>query len=275
MKQQLETVFKDIPVPDTVHARMEQGLRRKKRRHRLPQLILAASLLIGLLQYDRIESWIQPPNDQSTASMLPGLVYQEKMYIQADTTISGQAVSQLRGRKLGTSENTLTEENETTLSKQPFASNLTDYTIYELEGYAPSIRLLAIGQEDGQRIVRILDQTTFRPDYFRHLRLDQTITHISYQTERTRDSERKASLAPSASWTNLLTGLSTATPLADSELPSSIQNHPELRMVDVTLADGVTNQFQLMKGGYLFYEPIHAYFDVKGTAFETVWAEMH
>jgi len=274
MKQQLETVLKDIPVPDSVHARMEQGIRRTRRKYWLPQLILAAGLLIGLLQYDRIESWIQLPIDQSTASMLPGLVYQEKMYIQADTTISEQAVSQLRGRMLGTSENTLTEENEATLSKQPFASNLTDYTIYELQGYAPTVRLLAIGREEGKPMIRILDGTTFQADYFQKLRLDQGIKKISYQTERTRETEQKKPLAPSAAWTDLLTVLSKAVPLSSAELPTDVLNDRQIQIVDVTMTDGVTNQFQLLEGGYVLYEPLHVYFEVKGTAFETIWQSM-
>lgn len=274
MKQQLESALEELPVPDSVHARMKQGIRRTRRKHRLPQLILAASLLIGLLQYDRIGSWIQPPIGQSTASMLPGLVYQEKMYIQAGTTISGQAVSQLRGRKLGTSENTLTEENETDLLKQPFSSNLTDYTIYELDGYAPMVRLLAIGREEGKRMVRILDGTTFQADYFQKLRLDQGITQISYQTERTRETGQKKPLVPSAAWTDLLTDLSAAVPLSDAELPADEPNNRQVRIVDVTMADGITNQFQLLEGGYVWYEPLHDYFDVQGTAFETVWNDM-
>ncbi len=62
MKQQLESALEELPVPDSVHARMEQGIRRTRRKHRLPQLILAAGLLIGWMQVDRINrGWIHRP----------------------------------------------------------------------------------------------------------------------------------------------------------------------------------------------------------------------
>ena len=274
MKQQLESALEELPVPDSVHARMEQGIRRTRRKHRLPQLILAAGLLIGWMQVDRIESWMDPPTGQTTASMVPGLVYQGTLYTETGTTVSKAAAQQLRGRKLGMSENTWTEENETARLNDSFASNMADYTIYELDGYAPTVRLLAIGREEGKQMIRILDGTTFQADYFQKLRLDQGIKQISYQTERTRETEQKKPLAPSAAWTDLLTGLSKAVPLSSAELPVDVQNNRQVRVVDVTMTDGVTNQFQLIKGGYVLYEPLHTYFDVKGTAFETVWNDM-
>ncbi|HCN56637.1 MAG TPA: hypothetical protein DIS82_00665 [Exiguobacterium sp.] len=274
MKQQLESALEELPVPDSVHARMEQGIRRTRRKHRLPQLILAAGLLIGWMQVDRIESWMDPPTGQTTASMVPGLVYQGTLYTETGTTVSEAAAQQLRGRKLGMSENTLTEENEPARLNDSFASNMADYTIYELDEYAPTVRLLAIGREEGKQMIRILDGTTFQADYFQKLRLDQGIKQISYQTERTRETEQKKPLAPSAAWTDLLTGLSATVPLSDAELPVDVQNNRQVRVVDVTMTDGVTNQFQLIKGGYVLYEPLHAYFDVKGTAFETVWNDM-
>ncbi len=274
MKQQLESALEELPVPDSVHKRMEQGIRRTKRKHRLPQLILAAGLLIGWMQVDRIESWIHPPTGQTTASMIPGLVYQGMIYTETGTTVSEAAAQQLRGRKLGVSENTLTEENEPARLNDSFASNLADYTIYELDGYAPTVRLLAIGQEEGKPMIRILDGTTYEPNYFQNLRLDQGIKQISYQTERTRETEQKKPLVPSAAWTDLLTALSAAAPLSDAELPAERPNNQQVRIVDVTMTDGVTNQFQLLEGGYVLYEPLHAYFDVQGTAFETVWNDM-
>ncbi|ACB61000.1 hypothetical protein Exig_1544 [Exiguobacterium sibiricum 255-15] len=274
MKQQLESALEELSVPDSVHTRMKQGIHRNRRKHRVPQLVLAAILLIGLMQYDRIESWIHPPTGQTTASMVPGLVYQGMMYTETGTTVSEAAAQQLRGQKLGTSENTLTEENETARLNDSFASNLTDYTIYELDGYAPTVRLLAIGREEGKSMIRILDGTTYEADYFQKLRLDQGITQISYQTERTRETGQKKLLAPSAAWMDLLTGLSATVPLSDAELPVDVQNNRQIRVVDVTMTDGVTNQFQLIEGGYALYEPLHAYFDVKGTAFETVWNDM-
>ena len=274
MKQQLESALEELSVPDSVHTRMKQGIHRNRRKHRVPQLVLAAILLIGLMQYDRIESWIHPPTGQTTASMVPGLVYQGMMYTETGTTVSEAAAQQLRGQKLGTSENTLTEENETERLNDSFASNLTDYTIYELDGYAPTVRLLAIGREEGKQMIRILDGTTFQADYFQKLRLDQGIKQISYQTERTRETEQKKPLAPSAAWTDLLTGLSKAVPLSSAELPTDVLNDRQIQIVDVTMTDGVTNQFQLLEGGYVLYEPLHAYFDVKGTAFETIWQSM-
>ncbi|MDX1258917.1 hypothetical protein [Exiguobacterium sp. K1] len=274
MKQQLESALEELPVPDSVHKRMKQGIHRNRRKHRVPQLMLAAILLIGLMQYDRIASWIHPPSGQSTASMVPGLVYQGMMYTETGTTVSEAAAQQLRGQKLGTSENTWTEENETARLNDSFASNLTDYTIYELDGYAPTVRLLAIGREEGKRMIRILDGTTFHADYFQKLRLDQGIKQISYQTEQTRETGQNKLLAPSAAWMDLLTGLSATVPLSDAELPVDVQNNRQVRIVDVTMADGVTNRFQLLEGGYVLYEPLHAYFDVKGTAFETVWKDM-
>ncbi|MCT4779596.1 MULTISPECIES: hypothetical protein [Exiguobacterium] len=278
MKQQLETVLKDIPVPDNVHARMEQGLRQKKRMHRLPQLILAASLLIGLLHYDRIESWIQPPIDQSTASMIPGLVYQKAIYLQSDTTIAEETEFQLRGQKLGVSQNTWTAGAEAVNVKQSFGSNLENYTIYIVKGYDPAIRLLAVGQEDGAEIVRVLDRSTFRPDYFQQLYLQQKILRANYQTFSTWESTSSEPISAGSRLRQLFAELNKAVPLRESDLTADVveyQNDTDLRILNVTMADGVTNQFRLIREGYVYYEPLDLYFAVNGPVFDDVWGQLN
>ncbi|MGE6555756.1 hypothetical protein [Exiguobacterium artemiae] len=278
MKQQLESALEELPVPDRVHARMEQGIRRTRQKHRLPQLILAASLLIGLLQYDRIESWIQPPIDQSTASMIPGLVYQKAIYLQSDTTIAEETEFQLRGQKLGVSKNTWTEGEEAVNVKQSLGSNLENYTIYVVKGYDPAIRLLAVGQEDGVEIVRVLDRSTFRPDYFQQLHLQQTILRANYQTFSTWESTNSEPISAGSRLRQLFAELSKAVPLCESDLAADVveyQNDTDLRILNVTMADGVTNQFRLIREGYVYYEPLDRYFAVNGPVFDDVWEQLN
>ncbi|ASI35429.1 hypothetical protein A0126_17885 (plasmid) [Exiguobacterium sp. N4-1P] len=302
MKEQVKRAVDSIDVPrGQVRSHLLAGVQQARRprfvgRKTATGLVAAALLLTvggGMLLEETppaaeivrtdgavvVPNWAQDEQVEgsSTAgSMLPGLVYQNELYLAMETPLTDD-VRALQGKKLGRVTATLEETGDTTPETLESGSNLGPVTLYRVDGYKPSVRLFAVGEEEGIKKVWLLErQTGFvlktGNDFFRDLNLDAPVRRLAYQTfDQWNDDETAQPMTADSRYRAFIDALYEARAMTREEVPPEVTDYKTMKVLRVTQADGITVSLRLIAGGYVVYHQLGVFFKVDPVVFKAMW----
>ncbi len=226
-----------------------------------------------------VPNWAQDEQvdgDSTAGSMLPGLVYKQELYLAMETPLTDD-VRTLQGERLERVTATLEETGDDVIEN---ASNLGPVTLYRVDGYKPSVRLFAVGEEEGRKKVWLLErQTGFTVttgnDFFKDLHLDQPVKHFAYQTfDEWNDAETARPVTVDRPYRAFLNALYQSDAMIREEVPKEAADYMHsdtMKVLRVTQADGITVSLRLIAGGYVVYPQLDVFFKVNPVAFKVMW----
>lgn len=225
---------------------------------------------------------IELQNNTNVAVDIIGLiVYQGRIYTQADTTIRLESAKKILGEKLGTTKENIDEWSQQDDYAVEFASSIGKQAVYSVKGYNKSFRIMTYEKIDGtvySEFYECINGITVKngADVFNKLKIENNTKTSKYENFKSWNENKKQykELTKFNALTNFINELKNTIPNTQESLSYLLDDKGELnqKFVYITLNDGSEVQLRLFKDGYIYYS--HIFFKMENQAFNKLWDQI-
>lgn len=227
---------------------------------------------------------IQLPKGNTAADMIGLIVYNRKVYTQTRTEIDAENAKAILGKKLGTTKGNIDEWSNQKDYDKEFASTTGIADVYSVKGYDKDFRIMTYGELDGKPYAQFyenLNGITIHngKDVFGKLKMLSNVTKAQYRTANDWDNNIQNyhsiidmkivnAFVEELNGTKQFLRGENSDPIAN---PKSNDNFSE---ITITLKDGSKVRLLLLKGGYIYYGFMGAYFKMDDKVFTELWKQI-
>lgn len=307
MSNKIQQEMSQIEIPKELSERSKLGVKmaksemRPKNRYRSAGVAVAAALIISAGTYTyfhkdtptRINQEasgtrsvnipaVQMHHQGAASTRMIGLiVYNGKIYTITGTSISAEDAKSLIGEKLGTTKDTIDEWNQKQTIGRDFASTVGITDVYSVKGYDTNFRIMTYQEIEGQIYAEFYENLngitiSSGEDVFGKFNMAGNVTAAQYRTFDDWNSgvENYHPIADMETVNSFIEVLNKAEPhLRGQDSDPLVDNltSETYRELTISLKDGSKVKLTLLKGGYVYYGFMDAYFKVDEDAFTKMW----
>jgi hypothetical protein len=219
--------------------------------------------------------------------MIPLIIYKGNIYLHSNITIDSKDVNNLLGQKLGTTKNTLTEEN---IQKEPsteLASNIGVTDVYSVSGYEVDFRIMTnYKSEDGSNTADLYEcingiTISKGSDILSKLNLKGNVAMAKFQSysDWNNGTDNYHPIDNLNLLNSLLDEIDKGTPYLAENIEDSLgdyRNDSEYKELSLDLKDGTKNiTLTILKSGYVSYGYPKIYFKINSNFTEELWQKLN
>jgi hypothetical protein len=212
------------------------------------------------------------------------IVYNGKIYTQANTEIDAENAKTIMGEKLGKTKGNIDEWSKQDAYAEEFASTIGIEDVYSVKGYDKGFRIMTFGKREGKFYANFYENfngitINSGEDVFGKLKMAGNVFSAEYRTFSDWDNnvEHYNPIVDMKALNIFVEELNKAKPFprgGDSEPISISKNNESLREVAIHLKDGTKVKLILLKDGYIYYGNIGAYFKMNEDIFSRLWSQL-
>ena len=316
MGNKVQTEMEKIEIPAELHQRSKQGILKAKSEMNRNQSVrlksifnLAASLLIivgiygmyhlnfqkeeqetlpSLEPYRIKEEGVHIPSIQlpegdtgETMNMIGLIVYNGKIYTEADSTIDPDQAKALAEEKLGRTKGTIDEWSSQDEYTDEFASTIGEFDVYSVKGYDPNFRIMAYDGLNHAKFYESLNGMTVQDgeDIFGKLKLSGNVVGAQYRNYHDWNNGHNLfhSIQNAKVVQEFIAALNRSIPYSYREVEpilGDFYNNEEYKRLTIHLADGIKADLIIIKDGYIRYGFSEVYFKMNDEVFSKMWEQM-
>ena len=307
MSNKIQQEMSQIEIPQELSERSKLGVMRAKseirpkNRYRTAGIAVAAALIVSTGTYTYFHKDTPAPNKQvatntrsvkipavqmhhngaASTRMIGLIVYNGKIYTITGTSISAEDAKAIIGEKLGTTKDTIDEFNQKQTIGRDFASTVGITDVYSVKGYDTNFRIMTYQEIDGQIYAEFYENLngitiSSGEDVFGKFNMEGNVASAQYRTFDDWNSgiENYHSIADMDTVNSFVEALNKAEPFLrgqDSDPLVDNLTSETYRELTLTLKDGSRVKLTLIKGGFVYYGFMDAYFKVDEDAFSEMW----
>jgi hypothetical protein len=309
MNNGIKQAMHTIEIPEELSKRSKLGIsqakQEQKKRNRVKGLGIAVALFVSIGTFTLLNNpttnhsptpivteegavhlpAITLPEENSVADMIGLIVYNGNIYTQTRTEIDVEAIEGLIGEKLGITKGTIDEWSKQEAYDEEFASTIGVADVYSVKGYDKEFRIMTYREQDGKMHAEFyehLNGITIKSgeDIFGKLNIKGNIASAYYRTfnDWDNDMDHHQPITDMDTVTTFVTELYHAKPLSRTEESDPIghsRSDEQFRELSLKLNDGTIVRLTLLKGGYIYYGFMNAYFKMEEDDFSKLWATLN
>lgn len=226
-----------------------------------------------------------PKNTNSTImmDMIGLIVYQGRIYTQTDTKISVESAENLIDEKLGTTKGNIDEWSKQDDYAVEFASTVGMQDVYSVKGYDKSFRIMTYLKQNGSlydaQFYECLNGITIKTgaDIFDKLKIESNIKTIKYETFESWNyaKHQYKEIGNTKALNSFVSELKNTIPYKQESMSYLFESQDEnQKFINIILNDGCQVQLRLIKGGYIHYSFLPAFFKMNDESFNALWNEL-
>lgn len=227
---------------------------------------------------------IQLSKNTANADMLGLIVYNGEIYTQTRTTIDPKDARALLGKKLGTTTGSIDEWSKQSAYDEQLASTVGKADVYTVKGYDGNFRIMTFGVRKGRSYANFyehLNGITIHSgkDVFGKLKMVGNVSKAHYRTASDWDNNIQSyhSITDMKTVNDFVEELNKTKPFLREEKSDPItspKTNENFRELTITLNDGSKVKLLLLKGGYIYYGYMGAYFKMDNRVFSKMWRQI-
>jgi hypothetical protein len=227
---------------------------------------------------------VEIPEQQSgkAMDMIGLIVYQGRVYLQSDTTVTAEAAKPLLGEKIGRTKGNLNEWNSQKDYEQEMASSIGVADVYKVKGYDHEFRVMTYEEINGEIYAQFYDclnglEVRTGEDVFKKFGLAGNVQSVRWERfDSWNNSLGEYEDVPvDAKFESFLQSLNAAKPIEqDVLMEQGIYENEEQKFILIKLKDQTEVRLRLFKDGYVKYGFVPVFFKVEDAAFTEMWEDL-
>lgn len=224
------------------------------------------------------------PDETVEMDMIGLIVYNGRIYTQADTEITQENAKALVGEKLGRTKGNIHEWSNQEDYAQEFASTTSQSDVFSVKGYSRDFRIMTYEDRNGEIYTGFYENlngiiVSSGVDVFGKLNMIGNVSSAHYRTYSDWDNsiDQYHPIEDMELLDLFVVGLNDAKPLLRLEHSDPIReyrNDDEFRELTVQLNDGSNVRLVLLKDGYIYYGWMGIYFKMDQPVFSEMWNQL-
>jgi hypothetical protein len=224
---------------------------------------------------------VEIPEQQSgmAMDMIGLIVYQERVYLQSDTTVPPEAAKPLVGEKIGRTKGNLNEWSSQNDYEQEMASSIGESDIYKVNGYDSEFRIMAYEEINGEIYAQFYDclngmEVSTGEDVFKKFGLAGNVQSVRWERFDSWNNSlgEYEDFPVDDRFDSFLQSLNAAKPIEqDVLMEQGIYENEEQKFILIKLKDQTEVRLRLFKDGYVKYGFVPVFFKVEAAAFTEMW----
>lgn len=211
--------------------------------------------------------------------MIGLIVYQGRVYLQSDTSVTPEAAKPLLGEKIGRTKGNLNEWSSQKDYEQEMASSIGVTDVYKVQGYDSQFRIMTYEEINGEIYVQFYDclngiEVRTGEDVFKKMSLAGNVQSVRWERfDSWNNSLGEYEDVPvDARFESFLQSLNAAQPIEQEVLQEQgIYENEEQKFILIKLKDQTEVRLRLFKDGYVKYGFVPVFFKVEDAAFTEMW----
>lgn len=227
---------------------------------------------------------IELPENDTISDMIGLIVFNDRIYTQTTTQISGKDGQALLGEKLGRTSGSLDEWSGKEAYEEQFASTIGQTDVYSVRGYDQNFRIMTYSNNGEDVYIEFYENLNdiklkSGQDLFGKLNLAGQVLSAKYRlfSEWDQGIEKYADVKDFNTLTNFVSALNDTTPhprLPNDSVFDDLRNNQGFKELTIQLKDGSQIALTLYKPGYIYYGYMDAYFKMNQPIFSEMWEVM-
>lgn len=219
-------------------------------------------------------------HSNADADMVGLIVYNGKIYTQANTEIDAENAKAIIGEKLGRTKGNIEEGSKQEAYNEEFASSIEKVDVYSVKGYDKDFRIMAFREREGKLYAEFyenLNGITINNggDVFGKLKMAGNVFSAQYRTfnDWNHNVDNYHSIADMKVLNAFVEELNNTKPFPLEKPLYISQNNESFKEITIQLNDGSKVRLILLKDGYIYYGA-NVLFKMDNEIFSKMWSQL-